>query len=239
MAKILLAEDVPNTYRVWEQKLKSGNHSVVLVDLPTKAMAEAERLRPDLVLMDVYFDNYEGSNIPFHQRLDGDEAGVQIYLRYNIPVVFFTVHPEVLKRAAPVKMLADLFGYLPKTGDVDDKHVLDLIRKALLKHSDLESKRGVFALDSALQFTCMNAMAKALLGDNAQKANPSAVWESGTMLTLRKILAEPDLKEGKAMVTTLKYIANDLSLLELPVALYPIISRKSVTGIRCEWVSNE
>ena len=74
------------------------------------AIKKAEKLRPDLVLMDIILKD----------KMDGIEAATLISSRFDIPVVYLTAHADdkTLERAK----ITEPFGYLLKPFDDKDLH---------------------------------------------------------------------------------------------------------------------
>lgn len=77
----------------------------VIVASGEEAIEEAEKLRPDLVLMDIVLVG----------DMDGVEAAAQIRARFDIPVVYLTAHADdkTLRRAQDTEP----FGYILKPFD--------------------------------------------------------------------------------------------------------------------------
>jgi CheY-like chemotaxis protein len=83
--KVLVVEDEAIIAMHMEKILRSRGCEIAgLVASGEESIAQAERLQPDLVFMDI---GLKGS-------IDGFEAGRQIRSRFHIPVVFLTSHGE-------------------------------------------------------------------------------------------------------------------------------------------------
>jgi PAS domain S-box-containing protein len=105
--------------------LSLGYRVAAVVDTRAQALKEAERTRPDLVLMD----------IRIRGEMDGINTAEQIYERFDIPVVYLTAYADenTLERA---KLTAP-YGYLIKP--FDEKELRPTIEIALNRHN-LETK---------------------------------------------------------------------------------------------------
>jgi putative two-component system response regulator len=141
--RILIVEDETIIARDIQSKVESlGYDAPMIVSSGEDAIAKAEELRPDLVLMDIVIKG----------DIDGIEAARQIKDSYNIPVVYITAYADekTLGRA----MITDPFGYLIKPFEERELH--STIEMALHKHGSTEkilnSMEGTInALASALE----------------------------------------------------------------------------------------
>jgi two-component system cell cycle sensor histidine kinase/response regulator CckA len=127
-AQILVVEDEGIVALNIQSGLESLGYDVpVVVDSGEEAVEEAERTRPDLVLMDIMLAG----------ELDGVEAAEQIRERFNIPVIYLTAYADedTLRRAR----IAEPFGYLLKPFEERELHTT--IEIALYRHKAEESLR--------------------------------------------------------------------------------------------------
>ncbi len=85
-----------------------------------EAVKKAEKIRPDLVLMDIVLEG----------EMDGIEAASAISSRFDIPVVYLTAYADkkMLERAK----VTEPFGYILKP--FEDKELLSIMEIALYKH---------------------------------------------------------------------------------------------------------
>lgn len=131
-ARVLIVEDEGIVARDLNQSLTRLGHSVCGTS-PTgaDALVQAERARPDIILMD----------IRLRGELDGIEAARLIREKQDVPVVFLTAYAdrETLARAASVGP----YGYVLKPFDERELQVTVLM--ALCKH------RAFSALDQQVQ----------------------------------------------------------------------------------------
>ncbi|MFO7889167.1 MAG: response regulator [bacterium] len=110
-------------------QLESMDFSVVSVaDNGKKAIQEAEKENPDLILMD----------IKLKDEMDGIETAQYIKSQKNIPIVFLTAYAdeETLKRAK----IIEPFGYLLKP--INKRELKAVIEMALYKHRMEEKIRA-------------------------------------------------------------------------------------------------
>ncbi len=128
LPRILIVEDEAVIAMEIEMRLtKMGYEIVGNAATGEKALALAERERPDLALMDI---NIVGS-------IDGVETAARLRTRFDIPVVFLTAYSDdaTIDRATAAGPL----GYLTKP--FSDRDVRAAIEVALYKHAtDLELK---------------------------------------------------------------------------------------------------
>jgi two-component system sensor histidine kinase/response regulator len=127
-AQILVVEDEGIVALNVQSSLESLGYDVpVVVSSGEEAIEEAERTRPDLVLMDIMLEG----------DIDGVEAAGQIRERFNIPVVYLTAYAddETLQRAR----ITEPFGYLLKPFEERELHTT--IEMALYKHKAEEERR--------------------------------------------------------------------------------------------------
>jgi PAS domain S-box-containing protein len=153
----LIAEEIQDRLE------RLGHRATALVGSGEEAVQTAQRLRPDLVLMDIRLKG----------RLDGIEAAARIRERLDIPVIYLTAHSDdaTLQRAKRT----DPFGYLLKPFEERDRRVT--IEMALHKHNrerrlkESEEKLAttlasigdaVIATDAETRITFMNPAAEIL-----------------------------------------------------------------------------
>ena len=126
-ARILVVEDEGIVALNIQSSLESLGYDVpVVVASGEEAIEEAERTRPDLVLMDIMLEG----------EWDGVEAAEQIRQRFNIPVIYLTAYADenTLQRAK----IAEPFGYLLKPFEERELHTT--IEIALYKHKAEEER---------------------------------------------------------------------------------------------------
>ncbi|MBL0210984.1 MAG: PAS domain S-box protein [Holophagaceae bacterium] len=119
--RILIVEDEPFVARDIRKQLEELGYDPV-ADTPRAedAITLAERLRPDLVLMDIRLEG----------EMDGIAAAQVIHERFNRPVVFLTAYAseETLDRAKK----SNPFGYIIKP--FEERELRTVIEMALYKH---------------------------------------------------------------------------------------------------------
>ena len=104
--KILVVEDNINVAEVLKIRLEYMGYEVSdVAQSGPKALASVARIRPDLILMDIYLED----------EMDGIETATQIGKKWDTPVIYLSClrDPQVLKRA----MKTNPFGYLVKPYD--------------------------------------------------------------------------------------------------------------------------
>ena len=102
-AKILIVEDEPVVAMDVQDNLEDMGHSVIsIVASGKKAIEEAERGRPDLVLMDIMLKD----------DMTGIEAAHYISTQFDIPIIYLTANSdtETLEKAK----VAEPSGYITK-----------------------------------------------------------------------------------------------------------------------------
>lgn len=134
--KILIVEDEAVTALDLKSELSDLGYEVVAIaDNAQDAIREADRLKPNLVLMDIHLPG----------GIDGILAATVIRANEDIPVVFLTAHSDdmTLDRA----LSAAPFGYVLKPFLVRELKVT--IELALYKHhKDLEMRQQLNDLES-------------------------------------------------------------------------------------------
>ena len=139
--KVLVVEDERIVALNLQQRLRKLGYEVpVIVASGVQALAEMQRLHPDLVLMDI---NIEGS-------MDGIETVKKIPSEFDIPVIYLTAYSEdvTLERARETKP----YGYLVKPFSERALHAT--IQMALeRRNTDIALKESEehlrFAMDAA------------------------------------------------------------------------------------------
>ncbi len=120
-ATLLIVEDEGIVAQEIKSRLEKSGYKVGAVahDGET-AIAKAEELRPDLVLMDIRLKG----------KMDGIEAAGRIRDRFNLPVVYLTAYtdPATLERAKDVEP----FGYVVKP--FETRNLIVSIEIALNRH---------------------------------------------------------------------------------------------------------
>ena len=120
-ARLLLVEDEAIVAADLAIRLAQLGYEVVgSANCGERALALAQQLRPDLVLMDIRLQG----------PLDGIEVAQDLRARFQMPVVFLTAYGEdaILQRAQAVEPL----GYILKP--IEDRELRIVIEMALYKH---------------------------------------------------------------------------------------------------------
>ena len=106
MVRLILVEDESVIAADIQSRLRGAGYDIVgVVATGEDAIAQAGELRPDAVLMDIVLKG----------EMDGIDAAKQITGRFDIPIIFLTVHTDAatLKRAAATAS----YGFLVKPFD--------------------------------------------------------------------------------------------------------------------------
>lgn len=144
--QILVVEDETIIARDIQNKLhRLGYNAPVVAASGEDAIARAEELRPDLVLMDIVLKG----------NIDGIEATQEIRRRFDIPVVYLTAYTDekTLERAK----VTEPFGYMLKPFEERELH--SNIEMALYKHhAEKRYREEVSKLMRSLEET-VNALA--------------------------------------------------------------------------------
>ena len=143
-ALLIVEDEMIQAEDLRERLVRSGYAVAGIATRAAQAVELAERLRPDLVLMDIQL---RGS-------MDGIEAAGQIRRRLGLPVVFLTANsePSTVARAQE----AEPFGYLVKP--VDDRELAAAVEIALSRH-----QAGEYAARLDRLYAVMGRVSQAVL----------------------------------------------------------------------------
>src|SRR6185295_9741366 len=202
--KILVVEDeLPVATLIVRFLQSSGYQIAASVRTGDEALAEGERLQPDLALMDIHLPG----------KIDGVEAARQLQDRFDIPVVFLTgmADDATVERSQEARA----FGYLLKPFRPEDlKTSIDL---ALSKHRVESNLRrierwfsaaiksigdAVITTDENAVITFLNPVAESLTGwklDQAQGCPLEEVFRVAP--SADGSTARPVKRPGRARVT--------------------------------------
>jgi two-component system sensor histidine kinase UhpB len=120
--QILIAEDERIVAEDVKTKLEQVGYAVVgIVNSGEESVKRSEKLKPDLVLMDIVLEG----------KMDGIEAAAEILSKHNIPVVYLTAYSDkkTLKRAK----VTEPFGFIIKPFEAQD--LFTSIEMALYRHT--------------------------------------------------------------------------------------------------------
>jgi PAS domain S-box-containing protein len=171
-AQVMIVEDERIVAEDIQRSLKSFGYRISsIVSSGNKAIEDAEKYHPDIVLMDIVLKG----------EMDGIETAERIYNRFNIPIIYLTAYSdekmlERVKRTEP-------FGYIIKP--FNDRELHTNIENALYKHK-MERKlkeseqrlsatingmgEGVIATDEKGMIEILNPFAEALTGWKKEEA---------------------------------------------------------------------
>ncbi len=134
---ILIVEDewiVANDIKVCLKRL--GYEVAGIAISGVEALKKAEKLKPDLVLMDIVLEG----------RVNGIDAAAKLRSRFNIPVVYLTAYSDIITVDRAKK--TEPYGYILKPFDDRDLH--STIEMALYKHTMENMLRESEAFNFAL-----------------------------------------------------------------------------------------
>lgn len=178
-SKILVVEDEAIVALSLVESLKRlGYTPSGPVSSGESALKEAEKERPDLVLMDIRIKG----------ELDGIETAAKMTERFSLPVIYLTAYTDdaTLSRA----QLTEPHGYLVKP--YQERELRSAIEIALYRHrSELRLKKverwmastlrsigdAVLAVDTELHVTFLNPVAELLTGWSSDEANGRPLQE--------------------------------------------------------------
>jgi CheY-like chemotaxis protein len=118
--KIMIVEDDAIIANDLQMIVEDAGYEVIAaVNSGEKAINMAQKVKPDLVLMDIMILGL----------LDGIEAAAAIFIKLDIPVIYVTAHsnPDILKRIK----LTNPYGHIVKP--YSDTVVLKTIKETLQK----------------------------------------------------------------------------------------------------------
>ena len=225
-ARVLVVEDESIVSLEIQSRLRRLGYKVAgVVDTAEKAVEMADRLKPDLVLMDIQLKG----------QMDGVEAAAQIGDHLKIPVVYLTAYADeaTLRRAK----VTEPFGYILKP--FEERELYKTIEMALSKHhmeQQLKERErwldttlksigdGVIATDTDGRITFLNAAAEKSTGwkfDQAKGRDLSEIFRIVNQMT-KEPVENPTtavLREGQSI-----HLANYLVLIARNEAEKPIDS---------------
>lgn len=116
--KIIIVEDEQIIANDIKYLLIAEGYEVLsLYDSGEEALASIEKLKPDLVLVDIALNG----------KMNGIELSDFIHKKYNIPVIFVTAYSE--KKTVDAAMKTKPSAYIMKP--IFDENLLDSIRQTL------------------------------------------------------------------------------------------------------------
>ncbi|HYW22377.1 MAG TPA: ATP-binding protein [Nodularia sp. (in: cyanobacteria)] len=170
--KILVVEDEYILAINLQETLKSLGYTVVdITDSAASAIAKANQLRPNLILMDIRLRGEE----------DGIHAAEQIWNTLQIPIIYVTGHSD--KSTVERATLTFPFGYILKP--IKEQELYVAIQTALNRYereqflsSVLQGMGdGVIVVDPKLHINYMNQVAEALTGWRWNQAKTQLLTE--------------------------------------------------------------
>ncbi len=148
--RIMLAEDNDLVSLTLEEQLKGLGYEVLgIARSGTDAVSLANRLRPDLIIMDI--------RMP---EMDGTEAAARIRDHFPVPIIMLTAYAdnETIKRAEA----AGALGYLVKP--INENELTPAIRIALARFKEMQILRSqVDELAESLEARKLIERAKGIL----------------------------------------------------------------------------
>ncbi len=201
-AQILIVEDESIVAKDIKQRLQNMGYAVAgVVSSGEEAIEKAEKLKPDLVLMDIVL----------RDKMNGIDAASQIHTRFDVPVIYLTAYADD-KTLERVKV-TEPFGYIIKP--FEDKELRSVVELALYKHGmerKLKESRewlsvtlrsigdAVIATDTEGCVIFMNLVAEALTGWKEEEAIGKA---------LEKVFNIINEKTGKEVESPVKKVFRE------------------------------
>lgn len=209
--QVLIVEDETIIARDIQRKLTMlGYDAPIIASSGEEAVAKAEELNPDLILMDIVLKG----------DVDGIEAARLIRERFDIPVVYLTAYADekTLERAK----VTEPFGYMLKPFEEGELH--SNIEMALYRHSaEKEYRKGIKKIMSSLQKT-VNALASIVeLRDPYTAGHQKRVAELAVAIAGESGLSEDAIKgiELAALVHDIGKIVIPPEILNKPERISP------------------
>lgn len=84
MAKILLVEDDPFLIDIYTTKLKEAGFEVVVADDGKKAVAMAQKEKPDLIVLDIVLPHVDGWEVLRQIKADAQLADTKVLILSNL-----------------------------------------------------------------------------------------------------------------------------------------------------------
>jgi PAS domain S-box-containing protein len=235
-ATILVVEDE----RITAEDIRAGLRSVgykvpVICSEGEDAVKQAQRLEPDLVLMDIKLDG----------EMDGIQAAAEIRKSQDIPVIYLTAYAdektvERAKITEPSGFLVKGQGLLNKPFDERELNAaieITLYRHQMEKEHDQISSamfrkitEAVIATNSTGQIRFINSLAEVLTGWNKTEALGKELEE--VFLPLGEVTDESSLEEVLPEKQTPELISRNGSRVTIQGTVTPIKDyKKRVTGL--------
>jgi DNA-binding NtrC family response regulator len=168
--KLLIVEDVPPARTKCEQLATTIGHQSKFVRLPIDALDDvAPQWRPNFVLMDILYDTIVDPT-PQQRKVAAIDAAHLIYLRFDIPVIFYTGHPTLVASDT----IRKAFGIIekPLTNAAQLSCAITIADKA---HDDLKNQLR-FSLNENLRFTALSRSAEMETGYSLAIPPNGDVW---------------------------------------------------------------
>ncbi len=170
--RVLLVEDEIIIARdIYNMLIHTGYEVVAVVNTAAEAIQKAEKLKPDVVLMDIMLES----------KRAGIDAANYIYFNIGIPIIYMTSYTDKVTVEKAIK--SEPFGYLLKP--FEERELQTNIEVALYKFQ-MEKKlkererwlstilisirEGVVATNVQGRVTFLNPLAEKLIGVNADEA---------------------------------------------------------------------
>ncbi|MGD2247304.1 MAG: PAS domain S-box protein [Candidatus Methanofastidiosia archaeon] len=227
MKNILIVEDEPITAQDIKEQLETSGYTSVIVSSGEKAIQQAKKDTPDLVLMDIVLK----------EGIDGIEAAETIQ-SFDIPVVFLTAHAD--EKTVKKAKATEPYGYIVKP--VNSKELFAIIETVLYRHemkikgqkrekwfsaTFASIKDAVITTDTDGVITFMNTAAETLTG------HP---YSAGTLLhdivpyqSIKEPLVTQAIQEGAVQGTLILY--PEETHIHTEYSATPITYNKTVLGV--------
>ena len=181
--RVLVVEDDTSISRLLQIELEHRGMDVCLVSHGLRTLPELERLRPDVVILDILLPGMDGERILFRMRREG----------YKTPVIMLTARDGISDKIRNLNTGAD--DYLTKPFHIDElvARILAVLRRAepddIVRLADLQidiPARRVHRAGREITLTNREFALLELLARNARHVVPretimDRVWDSGAV----------------------------------------------------------
>jgi DNA-binding response OmpR family regulator len=156
-ARVMIVEDDPDIAMLLASILAEEDYATHVVTDSRQALQTFERIRPDIVTLDVMMPSLDGISLCLELRRNTD-----------VPILFISAKKEVLDRVVGLRVGAD--DYLGKPFDNDEllARIEALLRRAQISHDAAGSRQLRFG-----RFVVDTGSVQAIAGDRQVQLTPT------------------------------------------------------------------